>query len=158
MMKTDLSAGDIMTKNVLMAYEGWSIKRLSQFLIKNKISGVPVIASDHSLVGVVTLSDVVKFESKSQAEKSELLNEVYAEFVGRQYDDDLQAQMMSKAGENCTVNQIMTKHVVQVDVATSFQEVAYVMLQNGIRRVFVTKNSLMCGVISGSNILTAIAK
>jgi predicted transcriptional regulator len=48
--------------------------------------------------------------------------------------------------------------VVKVDVATSFQEVAYVMLQHGIRRVFVTQNSLMVGVISGSNILTAIAK
>ncbi|MFT6260023.1 MAG: putative transcriptional regulator [Bermanella sp.] len=157
-MRTDLKAGDIMTKSVLMAYEGWSIKRLSQFLIKNKVSGVPVIASDHSLVGVVTLSDVVKFESKSHSEKCELLSEVYSEFVGQQYDTDLQAQMMSKAGENCTVNQVMTKHVVQVDVDTSFQEVAYVMLQNGIRRVFVTKNSVMCGVISGSNILTAVAK
>jgi predicted transcriptional regulator len=157
-MKTDLTAGDIMTKSVLMAYEGWSIRRLSEFLIKNKISGVPVIASDHSLVGVVTLSDVVKFESKSQSEKSELLSEVYSEFVGQQYDSGLQEKMMSKAGENCTVNQIMTKHVVQVDASISFQEVAYVMLQNGIRRVFVTKNNLMCGVISGSNILTAVAK
>jgi predicted transcriptional regulator len=157
-MKTELIAGDIMSPNVLMAYEGWSIKRLSEFLIKNKISGAPVIASDHSLVGVVTLSDVVRFDNKTQTEKSEMLNQVYSEFVGQQYDHALQEQMMSKAGENCTVNQVMTKQVVKVDVAASFQEVAYVMLQHGIRRVFVTKNNLMIGVISGSNILTAIAK
>ena len=157
-MKTELTAGDIMTKDVLMAYEGWSIKRLSEFLIKNKISGAPVIASDHSLVGVVTHSDVVRFESQSAQEKSRMLKQVYDEFVGLEYDDTLQKQMLTKADENCTVNQVMTERVVQIDVTASFQEVAYVMLQNGIRRIFVTKNGLMSGVISGSNILRAIAK
>jgi predicted transcriptional regulator len=157
-MKTDLTAGDIMTKEVLMAYEGWSIKRLSEFLIKNKISGAPVIASDHSLVGVVTQSDVVRFESNTTEEKGRLLKQVYDEFVGLEYDVALQEQMLSKADENCTVNQVMTEKVVQIDVASNLQEVAYVMLQNGIRRIFVTKNGLMCGVISGSNILRAIAK
>ena len=157
-MKTDLTAGDIMTKEVLMAYEGWSVKRLSEFLIKNKISGAPVIASDHSLVGVVTHSDVVRFESQSDQEKSRMLKQVYDEFVGLEYDDTLQKQMLTKADENCTVNQVMTERVVQIDVSASFQEVAYVMLQNGIRRIFVTKNGLMSGVISGSNILRAIAK
>lgn len=157
-MRTDLTAGDIMTNDVLMAYEGWSIKRLSEFLIKNKISGAPVIASDHSLVGVVTQSDVVRFESNSTEEKGRLLKQVYDEFVGLEYDTALQEQMLTKADENCTVNQVMTKNVVQIDVTASFQEVAYVMLQNGIRRIFVTKNGLMNGVISGSNILRAIAK
>lgn len=157
-MKIELTAGDIMTKDVLMAYEGWSIKRLSEFLIKNKISGAPVIASDHSLVGVVTHSDVVRFESQGVEEKSRMLKQVYDEFVGLEYDDTLQKQMLTKADENCTVNQVMTERVVQIDVTASFQEVAYVMLQNGIRRIFVTKNGLMSGVISGSNILRAIAK
>lgn len=157
-MKTDLTARDIMTKDVLMAYEGWSIKRLSEFLIKNKISGAPVIASDHSLVGVVTQSDVVRFESNSNQEKGRMLQQVYSEFVGLEYDDALQQQMLSKADENCTVNQVMTDHVVKIDAKSSFQEVAYVMLQNGIRRIFVTSNGLIVGVISGSNILRAIAK
>ena len=157
-MKTDLTARDIMTKDVLMAYEGWSIKRLSEFLIKNKISGAPVIASDHSLVGVVTQSDVVRFESNSNQEKGRMLQQVYSEFVGLEYDEALQQQMLSKADENCTVNQVMTDHVVKIDAKSSFQEVAYVMLQNGIRRIFVTSNGLIVGVISGSNILRAIAK
>lgn len=157
-MNTDVKAGDIMSKDVLMAYEGWSIKRLSEFLIKNKISGTPVIASDHSLVGVVTLSDVVRFESQTTEEKSQLLEEVYREFVGQQYDDELKESMMTTADQNCTVNQIMTKHVVQVDIDASLQEVAYTMLQHGIRRIFVTKHGIIYGVISSRNILMAIAK
>ncbi|GAB3105622.1 CBS domain-containing protein [Aestuariicella hydrocarbonica] len=157
-MKTDLCAQDIMTPHVLMAYEGWSIRRLSGFFMKNKISGAPVIASDHSLVGVVTVTDILSFETKSCEEKSELLQEVYAEYVGQTYDDDILQTMMSKADENCTVNQVMTRHVIKVDGKAGLQEVAYIMLQHGIRRIFVTENGLICGVISTHNILTAIAQ
>lgn len=157
-MKTDLCAKDVMTPQVLMAYEGWSIKRLSDFFVKNKISGAPVIASDHSLVGVVTVTDILSFENKTSQEKSELLQEVYAEYVGQTYDDDILKTMMSKADENCTVNQVMTEHVIKIDGKASLQEVAYVMLQHGIRRIFVTDNGIIAGVISTRNILTAIAQ
>ena len=157
-MKTTLKAGDIMTESVLMAYEGWSIKRLSEFFLNNKISGAPVISGDLSLVGVVTMSDVVKFEGKSVKDKRALLDEVYAEYVGLDYDEATKEQMMAKADENCTVHQVMTKNVIQVDEKTSLQELAYVMLQHGIRRVFVTKQGIIRGVISTSNILKAIAQ
>ncbi len=157
-MKTDICAKHIMTNEVLMAYEGWSIKRLTDFLVKHHISGAPVIASDHSLVGVVSMSDIMNFNNKSAQEKGALLQDVYAEFVGRYYDDDTLAAMLPKAAENCTVNQIMSQSVVQIDGDASLQEVAYVMLQKGIRRVFVSEHGLMKGVISTKNILTAIAK
>lgn len=157
-MKTNLTAADVMSPQLFMAYEGWSIKRLTEFLMKNNISGAPVIASDHSLVGVVTLSDIVKFDSKTKQEKSILLDEVYAEFVGTHYDDIIKEEMLSRADETCTVNKVMTPHVVQVDEKTSFQEVAYIMLQNGIRRIFVSKFGIITGVISTRNILQAIAK
>lgn len=157
-MKTDICAKHIMTNEVLMAYEGWSIKRLTDFLVKHHISGAPVIASDHSLVGVVSMSDIMNFNNKSAQEKGALLQDVYAEFVGRYYDDDTLATMLPKAAENCTVNQIMNQSVVQIDGDASLQEVAYVMLQKGIRRVFVSEHGLMKGVISTKNILTAIAK
>lgn len=157
-MKTTLKAGDIMTESVLMAYEGWSIKRLSEFFFNNKISGAPVISADHSLVGVVTMSDVVRFEGKSQKDKRELLEEVYAEYVGLDYDDATKEQLLTKADENCTVHQVMTKEVIQVDEAMGLQELAYVMLQHGIRRVFVSKQGIIRGVISTSNILKALAK
>lgn len=157
-MKTDICAKHIMTNEVLMAYEGWSIKRLTDFLVKHHISGAPVIASDHSLVGVVSMSDIMNFNNKSAQEKSALLQDVYAEFVGRYYDDDTLAAMLPKAAENCTVNQIMSQSVVQIDGDASLQEVAYVMLQKGIRRIFVSEHGLMKGVISTKNILTAIAK
>lgn len=151
-----LTAKDIMTRELLMAYEGWSIKRLSSFFIKHNISGAPVIASDHSLVGVVTASDLVNFESKSDQEKTHMVEEVYAEFVGFEYSGDDIQRMAQGADNNCTVHQIMAHGVVQVDENALIDDIAQIMLQNGIRRVFVTQNGVMVGVISTTNILEAI--
>jgi len=51
----------------------------------------------------------------------------------------------------------MTPEVIQVDMDAPLAEVAYTMLQNNIRRVFVTKQGLIRGVISTKNILRALS-
>jgi len=153
-----LTAKEIMTKDVLMAYEGWSVKRLSTFFIKNKISGAPVIASDHSLVGVVTATDLVNFEGKSDTEKSQILKDIYDEFVGMNYDEKTMLSLSAKADENCTVNKVMTPKVVQIDEDTLIVDVAKTMLESGIRRIFVTKNGIMSGVISTNNMLKVVSQ
>ena len=61
----NVTAKTIMSKTLLSAYEGWTIHRLAEFFIKHGISGAPVIASDHELVGVVTVSDIFKFSSRN---------------------------------------------------------------------------------------------
>ena len=153
-----LTAKEIMTKDVLMAYEGWSVKRLSTFFIKNKISGAPVIASDHSLVGVVTATDLVNFEGKSDTEKSQILKDIYDEFVGMNYDEKTMLSLSAKADENCTVNKVMTPKVVQIDEDTLIVDVAKTMLESGIRRIFVTKHGIMSGVISTNNMLKVVSQ
>jgi len=149
-----IKAKDLMTKDVLSAYEGWSIKRLSSFLVKHSISGVPVIASDHSLVGVVSSSDVLDFDSKSQQEKHQMVKAVYREYSGVEYDDKDVQELARKADENCTVNQVMTQSVIKVDEETSIKDVVRLMLANNIHRVFVTQGEVMTGVITTSNLLT----
>ncbi len=150
------TAQDIMTTDVLMAYEGWSIKKLSNFFIKHNISGAPVIASDHSLVGVVTATDIINFESKSSEEITKMVEEIYQEYVGSQYEPEDLQRIALHADENCTVHQIMAKGVIKVTENACIDEIAELMLDQGIRRLFVTKNSIMAGVITTTNILNAI--
>lgn len=150
------TAKDIMTEEVLMAYEGWSIKKLMDFYIRHGISGAPVIASDHSLVGVVTATDVVNFENKSYVDKSDMVETIYHESVGYTYQKSDIEKLALNADENCTVHQIMAKYVIQVDEGTSIDDIADIMLNKGVRRLFVTRNSLMIGVITTTNILKAI--
>src|SRR5690606_5856333 len=63
-----LRVSDLMSTGVLTAYEGWSIKRLAAFFVRHQISGAPVVASDDSLVGVVTEADIIRFESRTPSD------------------------------------------------------------------------------------------
>lgn len=151
-----MTAKDIMTKEVLMAYEGWSIKKLTEFYVNHGISGAPVIASDHSLVGVVTATDVVDFENKSFDEKNHMVETIYHESVGYNYQKSDIEKLALNADENCTVHQIMAKCVIQVDESAPIDDIADIMLKKGIRRLFITRNSIMVGVITTTNLLQAI--
>lgn len=150
------TAKDIMSQEVLMAYEGWSIKKLTDFYIRHGISGAPVIASDHSLVGVVTATDVVDFEHKSSSEKNDMVESIYHENVGYTYQQSDIEKLALHADENCTVHQIMAKSVIQIDESATIDDIAEIMLNKGIRRLFVTRNNIMVGVITTTNILNAI--
>jgi len=78
--------------------------------------------------------------------------------VGMHYDESTASMMLQKADERCTVNKVMTPNVIQIDEDTPVSEVADKMLNAGIRRIFVTKNGIMSGVISTNNILKVVSQ
>jgi len=152
-----LTAGDIMTMPVKTAYEGWSVKMLMDFFIRNGISGAPVIAGDGELVGVVTLSDVVKFENMAPKEKETLARATwYGEYTGLELTSEELRRLLQHANSNCTVNQIMTASVIQVDLTSPIVDIACIMRDHHIHRVFVAENRKVVGVVSTTSILNAL--
>lgn len=152
-----LSAEEIMTKPVQSAYEGWSVKMLLDFFMRHGISGAPVIASDGEMVGVVTMSDVMKFENLTPKEKERLATmSCYSEYFAFEFSKEELAKMMQTADTNCTVNQIMTPSVIQVERNTSVTDVARLMREKKIHRVFVAHEKKVVGVVSTSNLLDAV--
>lgn len=152
-----LTAEAIMTSPVQMAYEGWSVKMLLDFFLRHSISGAPVIASDGELVGVVTMSDVMRFENMSPREKERLAGlSCYSEYFAFEFNKEEISKMMQNADTNCTVNQIMTPNVINVDAHLCVTDVAKVMREKKIHRVFVCADKKILGVVSTSNLLDAM--
>ncbi|TVZ41452.1 CBS domain protein [Alteromonadaceae bacterium 2753L.S.0a.02] len=153
----DYSLAELMSKNVLTVYEGWSVKRLAGFFVKHGISGAPVIASDDELVGVVTQSDVVRFESReiTEAEIKRLSQFYCGPFGGELGDDDLR-HMREKANENCTVFSIMTPEVCAVDVATAVVEACQLIVEKHLHRLFVTDKGQLVGVVTARDIMAKL--
>lgn len=152
-----LTATDIMTSDVLTAYEGWSIKRLTSFFIKHHISGAPVISSDHQLVGVVSITDILRFDNLTPEDKAILVAEhVYTECIGQTLIPEDIMKLVDHAGENCTVNSIMTPHVISIERHESLFDIARLMCEKNIRRVFVTEGNVICGIVSSGDILAKL--
>lgn len=153
------TVADAYSSQLLTVYEGWSIKKLSQFFLKHGISGAPVIAADEELVGVVSQSDIIRFESNtpSESEISKLVEHMCGPFAGNINEAEIR-RIQDKANDYCTVNSIMTPYVISVDISTSLLQAYSMMADKHIHRVFVTKNGLLVGVISAMNILSFIAR
>ncbi len=152
-----LTAKDLMTPEVLTVYEGWSIKRLTAFFIKHNISGAPVISSDHQLVGVVSISDILRFDNLTPEDKALLVSEhVYTECIGQSLLHEDLMKLVDHAVENCTVNSIMTPKVISIDQHEALPDIARLMCEKNIRRVFVTENSVVCGIVSSGDILAKL--
>lgn len=148
---------DLMSTEVLSVYEGWSIQRLADFFLNHDISGAPVIASDHQLVGVVSVSDIFKFENASDDFKSEALKSCYRDATGIDIANrtDL-VEWTKNAQKNCTVHQIMAGQVISVDTDQTVSDIASVMIEKDIHRVFVIEHEKIVGVISTSDVLRVL--
>lgn len=57
-----MNAADVMHRGVLTVRESLTVRELSEFLLQNGISGAPVVDAGGRLMGVVSQTDIVRFE------------------------------------------------------------------------------------------------
>jgi len=150
----ELNAGELMSENVLCVYEGWTIQRLAEFFLKHDINGAPVIASDHQLVGAVSVSDIFKFENADDRTRIEAVRCCYRDNTGIDIASQADLEAWAKSAQTtCTVHQIMVKNVISVESSTSVSVVSGIMVDEHIHRLFVTDNGKIVGVISSLDML-----
>lgn len=154
-----LTAGDIMNPNITSVVADWSVERLAEYLLKKEISGAPVI-DDGELVGVVSLSDIAWYQTLQEEEPADAPFEPHWFYqrdtgapLSEQQLGELRGQDFSKSG---TVREIMTPTIFDVDEDTPVRDVAGLMVNNHIHRVFVTRNGELVGIITSIDLLKLI--
>lgn len=61
-----VTAGDIMSKNVVTISENWTLRDASEFLEQNDLSGAPVLDGQGNIAGILTLRDIMKGRKNNQ--------------------------------------------------------------------------------------------
>lgn len=150
----DFVARDLMSAEVMTVEEGWTIQRLAEFFMANDITGAPVVNAEKKLSGVVSMSDIFKFENVSESVRSDALKRCYKDATGLDIASDADLLEWTKSAQTkCTVGQIMARKVISVDLEQTVAEVAHVLVENDIHRVFVIDGGSIVGVITSSDIL-----
>jgi len=122
-----LKAKDIMTKDVISVKKETPIYEAMELLIKNEITGMPVVGDDMTLVGVITEKDCIRLFYADEDEKSK------------------------------TVRHFMTQPAVHYNENDSLQSICDFMMINYFRRVPVTsKKGKVVGVLSRPDIIAHI--
>jgi CBS domain-containing protein len=152
-----LKAKDIMNSDVLAVGPDWSIDRLADFLIENSISGVPVTSEDGKLLGVVSLTDIVRQQAMPGKEEGwQRPADYYLGGLEHQYAKEEIRSFRVASEPYLTVRDIMTRKIFSVNEDTVIQQVADAMIRGCIHRVFVTRDNKLVGIISSSDMLQII--
>jgi CBS domain-containing protein len=152
-----LVAKDIMNTNVLSVGMDWSLEQLADYLVENSISGVPVTSDEGKLLGVVSMTDIVRYRSMPLTEdRPDDTHEYYSYSPERRYSPEEVENSRIEAESLVTVRDIMTFITFNVDEDTTIQQVADAMLRGNIHRVLVTRDDVLVGIITTMDMLKAI--
>lgn len=112
-----------------------------------QVSGLPVVDTEGRLVGVITEHDIIR-ELLPQPGESHTEESYRAEWL------DLATR--AARVRSMQVKQAMTSNVIAVDENTDVLEAAAIMLQRKIKRLPVTAEGKLVGIISRIDICQAV--
>ncbi len=145
-------AKDIMVKKVITINKDESIEKLSNLLIKNNISGVPVLDESGKMVGIATEGDIiVKGTDLHFPRYFKLLDSIiYLDSLNK-FKTTLKKYLGTK------VEDIMTGNVRTVREDMPVSEVADMMIKYNINRVpVVDDEGNLVGIITRRDIVKSI--
>lgn len=123
-----ITVKDWMSKPVINVRPGTSVQEAGEIMAKHNIGSIIVSKDGKHVDGIITERDFLK--------------KVLAAKINP---------------EKATVEDIMTKKVMVVDINTSLLEISKIMTKNILRRVIVTENDKMTGIVTARDLLQLMA-
>jgi CBS domain-containing protein len=137
-----MQAADVMTSPVECVYVGDTMESVANKFTHSKISAAPVIGTNGMPIGVITKSDITRYQMKKDR---------YSIEPGQRFTFDPVAE---------TIRWWHTPAILSVLPNTSFQRVVDIMLKNDIHHVFVREKASerICGVISALDVVRCLKR
>ena len=118
-----LSAEEIMTRDVITVKEDTPIHEAMAIMLKERISGLPVVFDDMSLAGVLSEKDVATLLYDKEGLKTK------------------------------KVRYFMTEHTISFDIEDNLIDVCDFLAKGLVRRVPITSKGKLVGIVSVQDII-----
>jgi len=138
-----------MVAPVITVKPSTAVKEIAELFLKKRISAVPVIDSQGTLVGILSEGDLLHRVEVGTERHRPWWFEV---FMG---SDTLAAEYVKSHGRKAS--DIMTRTVITATPQTPLHEVATLMEKNAIKRVPILENGQLVGIVSRANLIQAMA-
>ena len=148
-----LTAKDIMTKDVITVKPDTSIEELSSLLVKNNISGAPVVDSSGSLYGIVTENDLISRNKRLHIPTvvSFLDAAIYLE-SSKKFEEEVRRLAATKVGDICV------RKVSTIAEDTTVTDIATIMAEKKTYLLPVVKNGKVTGIVGKRDVVKAAAQ
>jgi CBS-domain-containing membrane protein len=136
------TVGDVMTADVVTVRTDATFKEIARVLITRKVSGLPVVDAEGTLVGVVSEADLLPKEELKSA-------------TGERPELQLRAATTArvKAGGD-TAGELMSNPVATIASDASVVEAARTLAEHDIKRLPVVDHGRLVGIVSRADVLS----
>lgn len=148
-----LQARDIMTTEVITVSPQTSVLDLARLLAEHKINGVPVVADDGRLVGVVTQSDLI--DRAKKFELPHVITILDAHFF-LERPSTFKKNLEKLLGN--LVADIMTSPAVTIPPDLPLDEIATTMARRQVHTLPVVAGDELVGIIGKIDIIRALGQ
>ncbi|SDK09535.1 CBS domain-containing protein [Natronincola ferrireducens] len=143
----ELTAKDIMTKDVITIKEDNSIYDAIETLISLNINCLPVLNNEGILTGIVTETDLVYVDKKLNESSYYAYSKLHVPIDSRNLNKN------SNRFKDLTIKDVMTKKPRTVKEDTSLDKIIDIIINKGLKTIPVVKDSKVIGIITRKNIL-----
>jgi CBS domain-containing protein len=140
---------DVMSAPVVSVGPSTSIRDAARLMLMRRISGLPVVKTDGSIVGIVSEGDFLRRKELG----TELQRPRWLEFLvgpGKAADEYVHTHGRK-------VEEVMSENVVTAEPTTPLESVIETMTKHRIKRVPVIVESRVVGIVTRSDILQKLA-
>jgi CBS domain-containing protein len=149
----ELTAADIMTKNVKSARLNDSVAEVARVLSDNEISAVPVCDDKGAVVGMLSEGDLLRPVGKANAVKRAWWLNLLAEGT------DLAPSFLECIRvENRRAHELMISPAITTTPQASIPEMADLLVNHHIKRLPVIHDGKLVGIVSRADLVRALAK
>lgn len=145
-----MKVADVMSTDVISVAPGTSIKDVARTLAERRISGVPVVTADGSVVGIVSQSDLMH--------RAELGTEKRRKWWLHFLADERQLAREFTQAHGQHARDVMARHVVTVTPETSLGVAADMLDQHRIKRMPVVRDGRLVGMLTRGDLVRALAE
>jgi CBS domain-containing protein len=129
-----MQVAELMQTDVQTVAADAALNEAALTLADAHVSGLPVVASDGRLVGVISTTDILASEEEVE-----------------------DAAARATLFESVQVRDLMTPRPVTIGAGASVKEAAQLLLNADVHRLFVVEEDRIVGVISTTDIVRAVA-
>ena len=144
-----MKAMDVMVRNVLTVNPDTSVSEVARLLVENDISAVPVVDDHGQMVGMISEADLMRREEIGTEKRRPWWLEAMTPAT------TLAQEFAKSHGKR--VAELMSRQVVSASEDAPLIEIAALLEKHRIKRVPITKDDKLVGIVSRSNIIQALA-
>ena len=146
-----MQASDVMTRNVITAERKTKVHDIVDLMQKHRISAVPIVDANKKVIGIVSEGDLMRRvgdRDQDAQPRSWWLSLLTSQRLESKDYIKLHGQF---------AEEVMTHNVIAVEDTTGLSDIASILERHHVKRVPVTRDGRLVGIVSRANLLRGFA-